>query len=169
MGGRDAGRTFLDSVTLASRLVNLGDAKTSVTHPASTTHAQLAPEALLAAGRTPVLLMHSYFVEDRLRQDARLARQVERLAPAVERRHLYVGLAPALVRLNQGEALIKEFGIYPPGCCVRLKSGEVIPAHTVIWAAGVIAWQRPPRRRATDQVGSVLLAMACAFWPPATE
>lgn len=49
-GGRDAGRTFLDGVTLASRLVNLGDAKTSVTHPASTTHAQLAPEALQAAG-----------------------------------------------------------------------------------------------------------------------
>lgn len=37
-------------MTLASRLVNLGDAKTSVTHPASTTHAQLAPEALRAAG-----------------------------------------------------------------------------------------------------------------------
>ncbi len=49
-GGRDAGRTFLDSVELASRLVNLGDAKTSVTHPASTTHAQLTPAALLAAG-----------------------------------------------------------------------------------------------------------------------
>jgi O-acetylhomoserine/O-acetylserine sulfhydrylase-like pyridoxal-dependent enzyme len=49
-GGRDAGRTFLDNVQLASRLVNLGDAKTSVTHPASTTHAQLAPEALEAAG-----------------------------------------------------------------------------------------------------------------------
>lgn len=49
-GGRDAGRTFLDNVQLASRLVNLGDAKTSVTHPASTTHAQLAPEALAAAG-----------------------------------------------------------------------------------------------------------------------
>jgi len=59
----------------------------------------------LAAGRTPVLLMHSYFVEDRLRQDARLARQVERLAPAVERRHLYVGLAPALVRSGKGFAL----------------------------------------------------------------
>lgn len=49
-GGRAAGQRFLDSVQLASRLVNLGDAKTSVTHPASTTHAQLAPEALAAAG-----------------------------------------------------------------------------------------------------------------------
>jgi O-acetylhomoserine (thiol)-lyase len=49
-GGREAGRAFLNSVQLASRLVNLGDAKTSVTHPASTTHAQLAPEALAAAG-----------------------------------------------------------------------------------------------------------------------
>ena len=49
-GGRDAGRTLLDSVNLTSRLVNLGDAKTSITHPASTTHAQLAPVALEAAG-----------------------------------------------------------------------------------------------------------------------
>lgn len=59
----------------------------------------------LAAGRTPVLLVHGYFAEDRLRQDPRLARQVERLAPPVERRHLYVGLAPALVQANKPFAL----------------------------------------------------------------
>lgn len=52
----------------------------------------------LVAGRTPVLLVHGYFAEDRLRQDPRQGRQVERLLPAVERRHLYVGLAPALAR-----------------------------------------------------------------------
>lgn len=54
----------------------------------------------VVAGRTPVLLMHSYFVDDRLRREPRLARQLERLSPAVERRHLFVGAAPALA---QGE------------------------------------------------------------------
>ncbi len=49
-GGRDAGKAFLNNVKLASRLVNLGDAKTSVTHPASTTHSQLDEEGLKAAG-----------------------------------------------------------------------------------------------------------------------
>ncbi len=52
-GGVEAGRAFLDSVKLASRLVNLGDAKTSVTHPASTTHSQLDAEGLAAAGIAP--------------------------------------------------------------------------------------------------------------------
>lgn len=59
----------------------------------------------LAAGRTPLLLMHSYFVQDRLRQDALLARQIEPLGPVVERRHLYVGMAPALVQSAGGFAL----------------------------------------------------------------
>lgn len=59
----------------------------------------------LAAGRTSLLLMHSYFVDDRLRQDAVLARQIEALAPAVERRHLYVGVAPALMPSARGFAL----------------------------------------------------------------
>ena len=49
-GGREAGKTFLNSVKLASHLVNLGDAKTSVTHPASTTHSQLDEAGLKAAG-----------------------------------------------------------------------------------------------------------------------
>ena len=49
-GGRDAGKAFLNNVKLSSRLVNLGDAKTSVTHPASTTHSQLDEEGLKSAG-----------------------------------------------------------------------------------------------------------------------
>jgi O-acetylhomoserine (thiol)-lyase len=49
-GGREAGKAFLNAVKLASRLVNLGDAKTSVTHPASTTHSQLDEAGLRAAG-----------------------------------------------------------------------------------------------------------------------
>jgi O-acetylhomoserine (thiol)-lyase len=49
-GGRDAGKAFLNNVKLSSHLVNLGDAKTSVTHPASTTHSQLDEAGLKAAG-----------------------------------------------------------------------------------------------------------------------
>jgi O-acetylhomoserine (thiol)-lyase len=52
-GGKEAGKAFLNAVRLASRLVNLGDAKTSVTHPASTTHSQLDAAGLKAAGVTP--------------------------------------------------------------------------------------------------------------------
>lgn len=49
-GGREAGKAFLNNVILASHLVNLGDTKTSVTHPASTTHSQLDEAGLKAAG-----------------------------------------------------------------------------------------------------------------------
>jgi O-acetylhomoserine (thiol)-lyase len=52
-GGKEAGKAFLNAVKLSSRLVNLGDAKTSVTHPASTTHSQLDEAGLKAAGVTP--------------------------------------------------------------------------------------------------------------------
>ena len=41
-GGRDAGCTFIESVKLASHLANVGDAKTLVIHPATTTHEQLS-------------------------------------------------------------------------------------------------------------------------------
>jgi O-acetylhomoserine/O-acetylserine sulfhydrylase-like pyridoxal-dependent enzyme len=43
-GGVDAGMKFIDNVKLASHLANVGDAKTLVIHPASTTHEQLTPE-----------------------------------------------------------------------------------------------------------------------------
>ncbi|HZW27296.1 MAG TPA: PLP-dependent transferase, partial [Trueperaceae bacterium] len=55
-GGVEAGKAFLNALQLASRLVNLGDAKTSVTHPASTTHSQLSEEGLRNAGITPGLI-----------------------------------------------------------------------------------------------------------------
>ncbi|MFZ0034148.1 MAG: homocysteine synthase [Sedimentisphaerales bacterium] len=51
-GGRKAGIKFIDSVKLASHLANIGDSKTLVIHPASTTHQQLSPEEQLAAGVT---------------------------------------------------------------------------------------------------------------------
>jgi|SRR5271166_21718 len=53
VGGFDAGLSFFDSVRLFKRLVNLGDAKSLVSHPASTTHRQLSPAELRAAGIRP--------------------------------------------------------------------------------------------------------------------
>lgn len=63
-GGRAAGRTFIESVRLASHLANIGDARTLVIHPASTTHQQLSDEALTAAGIGPDLIRISVGLED---------------------------------------------------------------------------------------------------------
>jgi O-acetylhomoserine (thiol)-lyase len=49
-GGYDAARRFIDSVELASHLANVGDAKTLVIHPASTTHQQLSEDERTTAG-----------------------------------------------------------------------------------------------------------------------
>jgi len=49
-GGREAGARFLDALGLFTRLVNIGDAKSLATHPASTTHRQLNAEELAKAG-----------------------------------------------------------------------------------------------------------------------
>lgn len=49
-GGRQPAQRFIESVKLASHLANIGDAKTLVIHPASTTHSQQTPEELQAAG-----------------------------------------------------------------------------------------------------------------------
>jgi O-acetylhomoserine (thiol)-lyase len=51
-GGRDAGIKFINKVKLASHLANIGDSKTLVIHPASTTHQQLGEAEQLAAGVT---------------------------------------------------------------------------------------------------------------------
>jgi O-acetylhomoserine (thiol)-lyase len=63
-GGRAAGQTFIESVNLASHLANIGDAKTLVIHPASTTHAQLSEQQLLDAGVLPGLVRISVGIED---------------------------------------------------------------------------------------------------------
>ena len=49
-GGRDAGKTFIENVQLASHLANVGDAKTLIIHPATTTHSRIDAAALVAAG-----------------------------------------------------------------------------------------------------------------------
>ncbi|MCC6124834.1 MAG: O-acetylhomoserine aminocarboxypropyltransferase/cysteine synthase [Pirellulales bacterium] len=63
-GGRDAARKFIESVKLASHLANIGDAKTLVIHPASTTHSQQTPEELKAAGITDDYVRLSVGLED---------------------------------------------------------------------------------------------------------
>ncbi len=52
-GGAEAGQGFINSVRLASHLANVGDAKTLVLHPASTSHQQMSEQAQRAAGVTP--------------------------------------------------------------------------------------------------------------------
>ena len=64
-GGRAAGERFIGGVQLASHLANVGDAKTLVIHPASTTHAQLDDAALAGAGVSPELIRISVGIEDR--------------------------------------------------------------------------------------------------------
>lgn len=61
---REAGRRFIESLTLFSHLANVGDAKSLVIHPASTTHAQLDAEALAAAGVGEDMIRLSIGLED---------------------------------------------------------------------------------------------------------
>jgi O-acetylhomoserine (thiol)-lyase len=63
-GGRDAGRKFIEAVQLASHLANVGDAKTLVIHPGSTTHGQMTPDELEAAGISEDLVRLSVGLED---------------------------------------------------------------------------------------------------------
>jgi O-acetylhomoserine (thiol)-lyase len=62
-GGREAGRTFINTVKLASLLANVGDAKTLVIHPASTTHQQLSDAERLEAGVQPEMIRVSVGIE----------------------------------------------------------------------------------------------------------
>jgi O-acetylhomoserine/O-acetylserine sulfhydrylase len=61
-GGREAGVRVVDALRLASNLANVGDAKTLVIHPASTTHQQLSDEEQLAAGVLPDLIRVRVFL-----------------------------------------------------------------------------------------------------------
>ncbi|MFJ2541376.1 O-acetylhomoserine aminocarboxypropyltransferase/cysteine synthase family protein [Microbacterium sp. NPDC087589] len=62
--GRAAGETLIESLQLASHLANIGDARTLVIHPASTTHRQLTEPQLVAAGVRPDLIRISVGLED---------------------------------------------------------------------------------------------------------
>ncbi len=73
-GGVDAGRAFVDGTELFSQLVNIGDVRSLIVHPASTTHSQLAPEEQAAAGVAPGLVRLAVGLEhvDDLRADLEL-------------------------------------------------------------------------------------------------
>jgi O-acetylhomoserine (thiol)-lyase len=81
-GGIDAGKAFVNALTLHSHVANIGDVRSLVIHPASTTHAQLSPEEQLATGVTPGLV---------------------RLAVGIE------GIGDILADLEQGFAAAKPF------------------------------------------------------------
>tara|TARA_B100001750_G_scaffold240343_1_gene249909 strand:- start:408 stop:1706 length:1299 start_codon:yes stop_codon:yes gene_type:complete len=63
-GGREAGKAFIENVELASHLANVGDAKTLIIHPATTTHSRIDADALVAAGITEDMIRLSVGLED---------------------------------------------------------------------------------------------------------
>ncbi len=63
-GGRTAAKKFIESLKIASHLANIGDAKTLVIHPASTTHSQLSSDELIAAGISDDYIRVSVGLED---------------------------------------------------------------------------------------------------------
>ena len=62
-GGRAAGSAFIENLQLFSHLANVGDAKSLVIHPASTTHSRMDDEALSSAGISPGLVRLSVGLE----------------------------------------------------------------------------------------------------------
>jgi O-acetylhomoserine (thiol)-lyase len=63
-GGVEAGRRFVEGLELHSHVANIGDVRSLVIHPASTTHSQLTPEEQLSAGVTPGLVRLAVGLED---------------------------------------------------------------------------------------------------------
>ena len=63
-GGIEAGKKFVEALNLFSHVANIGDVRSLVIHPASTTHSQLSPEEQLTAGVTPGLIRLSLGLEN---------------------------------------------------------------------------------------------------------
>ncbi len=63
-GGMQSGKAFVESLKMFSHLANIGDTRSLVIHPASTTHSQLTPEQLVAAGAGPDVVRLSVGIED---------------------------------------------------------------------------------------------------------
>ena len=63
-GGKEAGAKLINSVKLFSHLANIGDAKSLIIHPATTTHSQLTPEEQLQTGVTSEFVRLSVGIED---------------------------------------------------------------------------------------------------------
>ena len=82
-GGRAAGRAFIENVAVFSHLANVGDAKSLVIHPASTTHHRMDADALRAAGIGEGLVRLSIGLEDADDLIADLDRSLSRAQRAV--------------------------------------------------------------------------------------
>jgi O-acetylhomoserine (thiol)-lyase len=85
-GGREAGRKFIEALTLWSHLANVGDAKSLVIHPASTTHQQMDAAALKKAGIGEELIRLSVGLEDPEDLIDDLARALKASQPRADRR-----------------------------------------------------------------------------------
>jgi O-acetylhomoserine (thiol)-lyase len=62
-GGQEAGRTFVEALTLHSHLANIGDVRSLVIQPSTTTHSQLTPEEQVDTGVDPALVRLSVGIE----------------------------------------------------------------------------------------------------------
>jgi O-acetylhomoserine (thiol)-lyase len=80
-GGREAGRKVIDNITLWSHVANVGDAKSLIIHPASTTHQQLGAEDLKKSGVTEELIRLSVGLESAEDIIADLAQAIEKAVP----------------------------------------------------------------------------------------
>ncbi len=83
-GGREAGSVFIESLELWSHLANVGDAKSLVIHPASTTHQQLSDAEMSASGVRPEMIRVSVGLEDAADLIWDLDRALQRAAAAVK-------------------------------------------------------------------------------------
>ncbi|MFJ7934096.1 O-acetylhomoserine aminocarboxypropyltransferase/cysteine synthase family protein [Sporosarcina sp. NPDC096371] len=82
-GGREAGRKLIDNVTIWSHVANVGDAKSLIIHPASTTHQQLSAEDLENAGVKEELIRLSVGLESIDDIIADLAQAIDKAAPVI--------------------------------------------------------------------------------------
>ena len=80
-GGREAGRKVIDNVHLWSHVANVGDAKSLIIHPASTTHQQLGPEELIKSGVSDDLIRLAVGLESVDDILADLAQAIEKAVP----------------------------------------------------------------------------------------
>ena len=90
-GGREASQTFIEKVELASHLANVGDARTLVIHPGSTTHSHISADAMKAAGLTDDLIRVSVGLEDINDIKADFDRAIKTAQKIVQRKHAIKG------------------------------------------------------------------------------
>jgi hypothetical protein len=137
-GGMDAGRKFIDSVQLASLLANVGDAKTLVIHPASTTHQQLTEPEQISSGVTPDLVRVSVGIEhiDDIKEDFDQALRATNVGPACRKGgampnissprpyHRTIGAGPAAVATAcRGGGGVRT--VRPPLTCGRQRDRDL--------------------------------------------